>query len=484
MASRHRHPLALLQHAAFRPTSTCGRGCCWPCSCCRRCCGSASSIWARCSRCWRRASSRSTISPARWSTSRPSATTCGCSARSTSRSSAAPSRWRPSSPSSAAIIAFPIAYYMARYAGGQDQGAVLRRGHAAALVELPGAGLFLAPDPGQGRRDPLGVQRARARLACSTGILALPVVQGSSLSTSHIGTCITFVYIWLPYMILPLQAALERVPRSFIEASSDLGAKPSQTFRKVILPLAIPGVAAGSIFTFSLTLGDYIIPQLIGSSRPFIGQAVYQFQGTAGDIPMAAAFADGADRDHGGLSLDRQTLRSLRCPLRRSPADRATPQAGCGLTAGAWFAVLFLNLPILFIVLYGFTTDEQSYTFPPPGLTTKWFGVTFGRADFWHALVAVGLGRLHRHDRGADPRHAGRRGDVPLQVLRQGSGDAADPAADRAARHRHRHLAARGLRPRRTSRSAIGPSSSATPPSASSWSTTTRSRGCGAPRRP
>jgi putative spermidine/putrescine transport system permease protein len=123
------------------------------------------------------------------------------------------------------------------------------------------------------------------------GILALPVVQGSSLSNSHIGTCITFVYIWLPYMILPLQAALERVPRSFIEASSDLGAKPSQTFRKVILPLAIPGVAAGSIFTFSLTLGDYIIPQLIGSSRPFIGQAVYQFQGTAGDIPMAAAFA-------------------------------------------------------------------------------------------------------------------------------------------------------------------------------------------------
>ena len=66
--------------------------------------------------------------------------------------------------------------------------------------------------------------------------------------------------------------------------------------------------------------------------------------------------------------------------------DRATPQANWALKAGAWFAVLFLNLPILFIVLYGFTTDEQSYTFPPPGLTAKWFGVTFGRADFWHAL--------------------------------------------------------------------------------------------------
>ena len=66
--------------------------------------------------------------------------------------------------------------------------------------------------------------------------------------------------------------------------------------------------------------------------------------------------------------------------------DRATPQAGWGLKAGAWFAVLFLNLPILFIVLYGFTTDEQSYSFPPPALTTKWFGVIMGRADFWHAL--------------------------------------------------------------------------------------------------
>jgi putative spermidine/putrescine transport system permease protein len=92
-------------------------------------------------------------------------------------------------------------------------------------------------------------------------------------------------------MVLPIQASLERVPRSLLEASSDLGARPGETFRKVIFPLAVPGIAAGSIFTFSLTLGDYIIPQLIGSSRPFIGQAVYQLQGTAGDIPMAAAFA-------------------------------------------------------------------------------------------------------------------------------------------------------------------------------------------------
>jgi len=122
-------------------------------------------------------------------------------------------------------------------------------------------------------------------------LLATPDIGGASLGTSQIGTTIVFVYIWLPYMVLPIQAALERVPKSLIEASSDLGAHPRDTFRRVILPLSIPGVAAGSIFTFSLTLGDYIIPNLVGSSRPFIGQLVYQYQGTASNLPLAAAFA-------------------------------------------------------------------------------------------------------------------------------------------------------------------------------------------------
>jgi putative spermidine/putrescine transport system permease protein len=99
-----------------------------------------------------------------------------------------------------------------------------------------------------------------------------------------------FVYIWLPYMILPINAALERVPRSMIEASSDLGARPGYTFRKIIFPLAFPGVVAGSIFTFSLTLGDYIIPTVIGNSSYFIGPAVNTLQGTTGNIPLAAAF--------------------------------------------------------------------------------------------------------------------------------------------------------------------------------------------------
>jgi putative spermidine/putrescine transport system permease protein len=122
-------------------------------------------------------------------------------------------------------------------------------------------------------------------------VLRLPAIGGPSLSVSYIGQFLVFVYIWLPYMVLPIQAALERVPRSFIEASADLGAHPATTFRKVVWPLAIPGVAAGSIFTFSLTLGDYIIPTVIGDSSPFIGLAIYSYQGVAGNLPLAAAFA-------------------------------------------------------------------------------------------------------------------------------------------------------------------------------------------------
>jgi len=91
-------------------------------------------------------------------------------------------------------------------------------------------------------------------------------------------------------MILPVHASLERVPRSLLDASADLGARPRATLWRVTLPLALPGVVAGSIFTFSLTLGDFIIPGTIGNSSLFIGQAVLRQQGTAGNIPLAAAF--------------------------------------------------------------------------------------------------------------------------------------------------------------------------------------------------
>ena len=114
---------------------------------------------------------------------------------------------------------------------------------------------------------------------------------GGCLSVCVMGLFWVFVWIWWPFLVLPVPAALGRVPPSLLDASSDLGAHPATTFRKVILPLAFPGIVAGSIFTFSLTLGDYIIPGIIGSSRLFIGQAVYMHQGIAGNIPLAAAFS-------------------------------------------------------------------------------------------------------------------------------------------------------------------------------------------------
>jgi putative spermidine/putrescine transport system permease protein len=188
-----------------------------------------------------------------------------------------------------AIIAFPIAYYAARFARGKTKAlfylAVMMPLWSSYLVKVYAWKLILAKEGIiTWAAGGLGLGGALDAL------LTLPVIGGSSLSFSYIGTFLVFLYIWLPYMILPLQAALERVPKNYIEASADLGATPRQTFRTVILPLALPGVIAGSIFTFSLTLGDYIIPQIVGNSRPFIGQAVYTLQGTAGDIPLAAAF--------------------------------------------------------------------------------------------------------------------------------------------------------------------------------------------------
>jgi len=173
-----------------------------------------------------------------------------------------------------AIVAFPIAYVAARYARGRWK-AVFYLGimlplWSSYLVKVYAFKLLLA------KEGILSWVFAQLHLSfVLDAFLALPVIGGSSLSVSYTGTFLVFLYIWLPYMILPVQAALERVPANLTDASSDLGASPGQTFRHVILPLALPGVVAGSIFTFSLTLGDYIIPSIIGSSRLFIGQMVY-----------------------------------------------------------------------------------------------------------------------------------------------------------------------------------------------------------------
>lgn len=190
----------------------------------------------------------------------------------------------------AALLGFPVAYLAARYARGRMRAlfylGVLLPLWSSYLVRLYAWKLLLAREGiATWFIERLGLSGALE------AVLGLPVVGGPSLSASYLGMFLVFVYMWLPYMVLPIQAALERVPPNLIEASGDLGARPASTFRHVVLPLAFPGVVAGSIFTFSLTLGDYIIPGVIGQSSLFIGQAVLTHQGTAGNIPLAAAFS-------------------------------------------------------------------------------------------------------------------------------------------------------------------------------------------------
>jgi putative spermidine/putrescine transport system permease protein len=188
-----------------------------------------------------------------------------------------------------ALIGFPMAYYMAHYATPAEKGfffvgvmlpmwaSYIVKAYAWTVLLAKGGVMYWTLE----RLGLLGVLEA---------VLRLPGIGGDTLATSNLGRFLVFTYIWLPFMILPIQAAIERVPANLLLASADLGARPLQTFRTVLWPLAFPGVVAGSIFTFSLTLGDYIIPQLVGPSGLYIGNMVYTLQGTIGNMPMAAAF--------------------------------------------------------------------------------------------------------------------------------------------------------------------------------------------------
>jgi putative spermidine/putrescine transport system permease protein len=174
-----------------------------------------------------------------------------------------------------AVIAFPIAYYMARVASPRVRGlltvAVLMPLWASYLVKAYTWRLILSND---------GVLN---------WLLAPLGLRGPGLGESVVGLWLVFTYLWLPYMILPLYAGLERIPASLLEASSDLGGKGWTTFRRVIFPLVVPALVAGSIFTFSLTLGDYIAPSLITTTQ-FIGNLIYLNFGVP-DLPFAAALA-------------------------------------------------------------------------------------------------------------------------------------------------------------------------------------------------
>jgi putative spermidine/putrescine transport system permease protein len=174
-----------------------------------------------------------------------------------------------------AVIAFPIAFYMAKVASPRTRAllvvAILMPLWASYLVKVYSWRIILQGDgPLNWALDPLGL---------------------SGPGYGNVAGVIVFSYLWLPYMILPLYAGLERIPDSLLEASADLGGRAGRTFRRVIFPLAFPALVAGSIFTFSLTLGDYITPQIVMAGNQFIGNVVYTNVGVANNLPLAAAFA-------------------------------------------------------------------------------------------------------------------------------------------------------------------------------------------------
>jgi putative spermidine/putrescine transport system permease protein len=172
-----------------------------------------------------------------------------------------------------ALLAFPIAFYMAKLASPRVKGilivAVLMPLWSFYLVKVYAWQTMLGANGIiNWALDPLGVNGP------GFGATAVWIVES---------------YLWLPYMILPIYAGLERIPDSLLSASEDLGAKPLNTFRRVILPMAFPAVVAGSIFTFSLTLGDYITPSLVSPDTQFIGNVV--FSSHTNNLPLASAFA-------------------------------------------------------------------------------------------------------------------------------------------------------------------------------------------------
>jgi putative spermidine/putrescine transport system permease protein len=177
-----------------------------------------------------------------------------------------------------AVLAFPLGYFMARLAGRRARTLLF------VMVLLPLWSSYL-----------VRIYAWRTILAHDGAInwalngIGLP---DQNIAYTNWAMWLVFSYVWLPFMVLPVYAALERIPDSYLEASADMGARGFRTLRSVILPLALPGIVAGSIFTFSLTLGDFITPLLIGGpSSSFIGNVVYDFIGINANIPFAAAFA-------------------------------------------------------------------------------------------------------------------------------------------------------------------------------------------------
>ena len=174
------------------------------------------------------------------------------------------------------VLAFPIAYFAARMARPRVRSALL----IAVVMPLWVSYLIRV----------FAWQTITAPNGLFEWTLDRVGVNAPGIGNSQWAIWLSFTYLWLPFVILPIYAALERIPGSFLEASGDLGAKGGMTFRRVVWPLAFPGVVAGSIFSFSLTLGDYIAPTFVGNTK-FIGNVIYDNVGVANNIPLAAAYS-------------------------------------------------------------------------------------------------------------------------------------------------------------------------------------------------
>ncbi|HEX2680597.1 MAG TPA: ABC transporter permease [Candidatus Dormibacteraeota bacterium] len=177
-----------------------------------------------------------------------------------------------------AVLAFPFAYFMARIASRRVQTLLF------AAVLLPLWASYLA-------RVYAWILILNHNGVLNRSLIAVGLPP-ANIGYTNIAMWIVFSYIWLPFMIIPTYAALERVPESLLEAAADLGARGWRAVRDVVLPLALPGVVAGSIFTFSLTLGDFITPILVGGAgSSLLGNVVFENVGIASNIPFAAALA-------------------------------------------------------------------------------------------------------------------------------------------------------------------------------------------------
>ena len=293
------------------------------------------------------------------------------------------------------VIAFPFAYFMARIASPRMRTVlfvvVLLPLWSSYLVRIYAWRLILSKN---------------GALNWSLTGLGLP---DAGLAYTNTAMWIVFSYVWLPFMILPVYAALERIPRLYLEASRDLGARNWRTFRRVVLPLALPGVVAGSIFTFSLTLGDFITPILV-RQHPLHRQRRLPQIGIDLNLPFAAAYATVPL----AVMAVYLVVAAGSARSRRSEEGRA---GRYGLALWSLLVMLFLWMPLGIILVYAFNTSNiQSW--PIPGFTLKWFRVAWEDQEVRTALMLSLKVCIRRDGDRARARDDGRRRGPAFPLLR------------------------------------------------------------------